>query len=154
MIRPGTRPDVYAVPVVGTSNDKPGKGRATPHPMRLRPPSAAVVALILIVCLGIPGTATGQTDDESYWGEHTLNGFVRVWPAVVIAVLAAPLAAATLGFFELDATSALVLLAAIAFLTFHYYLQPRAGKPRPTARSHDVAPPGQITTRDRRRGLA
>ncbi|HKX16951.1 MAG TPA: hypothetical protein VJT33_02940 [bacterium] len=121
--------------------------------MRLRSPSAAVVALVLIVCLGIPGTATGQTDDESYWGEHTLNGFVRVWPAVVIAVLAAPLVAAVLGIFELDATSALVLLAAIAFMTFHYYLQPRAGKPRPAARLDHVTPSGQITNPDGHRGL-
>lgn len=138
---------------MGTSNSKPGKRGATTHPMRLRPPSVAVVALLLIVCLGIPGTAAGQTDDESYWGEHTLNGFVRVWPAVVIALLAAPLVAAMLGIFELDATSALVLLAAIAFMTFHYYLQPHAGKPRPTAMLDPVRPPGQITLPDGRRGF-
>ena len=122
--------------------------------MRLRSPSAAVVALVLIMCLAIPGTATGQTDDESYWGEHTLNGFVRVWPAVVIALLAAPLVAAILGILELDATSALVLLAAIAFMAFHYYLQPHAGKPRPAALLEHVAPPGQITMPDGRRWLA
>lgn len=122
--------------------------------MRLRPPSAAVVALVLIVCLGVPGTAMGQTDDESYWGEHTLNGFVRVWPAVVIALLAAPLVGAMLGIFELGATSVLVLLAAIAFMTFHYYLQPHAGTPRPAARLDRVGPLGQITTPDGRRGFA
>lgn len=109
--------------------------------MRPRPPFAAVVAVVLIVCLGIPGTAAGQAGtDESYWGEHTLNGFVRAWPAVAIVVLAAPLAAAMLGVLELDATTALFLLAAIAFLTFHFYWQPHAGKPRPAARLHDATP--------------
>jgi hypothetical protein len=85
------------------------------------------VAIVLAVMIGGIGIAAGQTvADESYWGEHTLNGFVGAWPAVAIGVLALLAAGALFGVYELNARSTVLLLATIAFLVYHFYLQPHA----------------------------
>ena len=100
---------------------------------------SAAVATLLILTIGSVGTAAGQAGtEESYWGEHTLNGFARAWPALAIAVLAAPMVGAMLGVFELGASSMLFLLAAIAFIAYHFYWQPRAADtPQQVPRSHN-----------------
>ena len=97
----------------------------------------AAVATLLIVTIGSVGTAAGQSAvEESYWGEHTLNSFARAWPALAIAVLTAPMVGAMLGVFELDTSSTLFLLAAIAFIAYHFYWQPHANTPQQVPRSH------------------
>jgi len=97
----------------------------------------AAVAVLLIVTIGSVGTAAGQSvPEESYWGEHTLNSFVRAWPALAIAVLTAPIVGAMLGVYELDASTMLFLLAAIAFIAYHFYWQPHADTPQQAPRSH------------------
>ena len=59
-----------------------------------------------------------------------------------------------LGVFELDATSALFLVAAIAYLAFHFYWQPRAEKSRPrgpVGRYHARGPASRRLTRTEKR---
>jgi uncharacterized membrane protein AbrB (regulator of aidB expression) len=93
--------------------------------MRARPLSLLVIATLLLVSILGVGVAEAQLDTgESYWGEQMINGIFDLWPAVAIAILTGLLAGGVFGFYELDATTMLVLLAASAFLAYHFYWQP------------------------------
>jgi hypothetical protein len=93
--------------------------------MRARPASVLVIAILLIVSILGLGIAEAQLDNgESYWGEHMINGIFHLWPAVVIAILVGLLAGGMFGIYELDAATMLFLLAASAFLAYHFYWQP------------------------------
>ena len=93
--------------------------------MRARSLSVLMIAILLsVIILGV-GIAEAQLDTgESYWGEHMMNGIFHLWPAVAIAILTGLLAGGVFGLYELDATSMLFLLAASAFLAYHFYWHP------------------------------
>ena len=93
--------------------------------MRARPLSVLVIATLVIVSILGVSVAEAQLDNgESYWGENIMNGIFHLWPAVAIAILLGLLAGGVFGLYELDATSMLFLLAASAFLAYHFYWQP------------------------------
>lgn len=93
--------------------------------MRAGPLSVLVIATLLVVTVLGAGVAEAQMDTgESYWGEHMINAIVHLWPAVAIVLLAGLLAAGVFGLFEMDRATKLFLLAAAAFLAYHFYWQP------------------------------
>jgi hypothetical protein len=93
--------------------------------MRTRSLSMLAIATLLIVSILGVGIAEAQLDTgESYWGEHMMNGIFHLWPAVAIAILTWLLAGGVFGLYELDAASMLFLLAASAFLAYHFYWHP------------------------------
>ena len=92
--------------------------------MRARPFVALVVATLVLVT--IFGASVAQAQDmfgtgESYWGEHTMNAIFNLWPALAIIVFTALLAGATIGFYELDRATALLLFGASVYLVYHFY---------------------------------
>jgi hypothetical protein len=93
--------------------------------VRTRPLSVLVIAILLVVGILGVGIAEAQLDTgESYWGEHMINGIFNLWPAAAIAIFTAFLTGGVFGLYELDAATMLFLLAASAFLAYHFYWQP------------------------------
>lgn len=108
-------------------SDRPCRIPAAPgeRNVRARPLSVVVIAILLVVSILGVGIAEAQLDTgESYWGEHIMNGIFHLWPAVVIVILTAFLTGGVFGLYELDAATMLFLLAASAFLAYHFYWQP------------------------------
>lgn len=93
--------------------------------MRARPLIALAAATLTIVAILGAGIAEAQLDNgESYWGEHMVTAIFHIWPAVAIVVLMVFLAGGLVGFYELDRTTIVFLLAASAYLGYHFYWQP------------------------------
>jgi len=90
----------------------------------MRPDSllAAAIATLLIVSVSSPGIVKGQPAmGESYWGDRTLDAIISVLPAVAVAVLAGVLFGEIVGFFHLDATYVVLMVATIAVLVYKFY---------------------------------
>jgi hypothetical protein len=93
--------------------------------MRSRRTVAVAMIVLMTVVVGSVGPVGAQpATDESYWGETMVNGIFHTWPAVAIAVFAAFVSGGMLGFYELDRTTVVVLLAIITFLVYHFYWRP------------------------------
>jgi len=93
--------------------------------VRACPLIALVVATLLVVGNLSTGIATAQMDTgESYWGEHMINAIGNLWPAAAIGVFVAFTAGAVTGFYQVDRATIVFLLAASAYLAYHFYWQP------------------------------
>jgi hypothetical protein len=113
--------------------------------MRARSRPVLVIATALIIIVMGAGIAEAQMDTgESYWGEHMIDGIVHLWPAVAIAILTGLVAGGMLGLYELDCASILLMLAASAFLAYHFYWQPAHPA---SGQSPDLQPPYRIALR-------
>jgi hypothetical protein len=91
--------------------------------------ASRLMALILasLILVGMVGTdiAAAQMDTgESYLGERMINGMFNLWPAAAIVVFIGLIAGGVVGFYKLDRATAVLLLAASAFLAYHFYWLP------------------------------
>ena len=92
---------------------------------RAYPLIALVVATLLVVGNLSTGIVTAQMDTgESYWGEQMINAIANLWPAAAIGVFVAFTGGAVAGFYQLDRATIVFLLAASAYLAYHFYWQP------------------------------
>jgi len=90
--------------------------------VRIVPWLLPAMVMLLIVSVLTAHVAEAQSPtDESYWGEHTLNGIVQTWSVVALVVFGGLLAGGILGLYELDTASLLFLLAGLALLGYHVY---------------------------------
>lgn len=86
--------------------------------------AALVAALVFVGSLGT-AMASAQTDTgESYWGEHMINAIANSWPAVAIVLFLLFIAGAIAGFYTLDRSTILLLLAASVYLAYRFYWVP------------------------------
>lgn len=86
--------------------------------------AAVVAALVFVGSLGT-GMASAQVDTgESYWGEHMINAIANSWPAVAIVLFLLFIAGAIAGFYTLDRSTIVLLLAASVYLAYRFYWVP------------------------------
>lgn len=92
--------------------------------MRARSWSVLVIATALTIVLGAGIAEAQMNTGESYLGEQIMNAIFHLWPTVAIVVLTALVAGGVLGVYDLGRATMLFLLAAAAFLAYHFYWQP------------------------------
>ncbi len=86
--------------------------------------AVVVAALVFVGSLGT-GIASAQMDTgESYWGEHMINAIANLWPGVAIVLFLLFIAGAIAGFYVLDSSTIVLLLAASGYLAYHFYWLP------------------------------